>query len=354
MPPRVELVERNLELSKRLIDREEEGDYQKQQDAYKPENGLQPQLAQHQASDQQYKIQIVWRNVILMSALHIGALMGLKECLVGSVQFKTMALAYILYVLGGIGVTAGAHRLWSHRSYKAKWPLRLILAYYQSMALENSIYEWSRDHRVHHKYSETDADPHNALRGFFFAHVGWLLCRKHPDVKSKGKQIDLSDLIADPIVRFQHNYYMPSVLLSCFIIPTLIPYLLWNETFYNSFYVCALLKYVVTLHCTWLVNSAAHMWGRRPYDKTINPSENKIVSFLAMGEGFHNYHHVFPWDYATSELGFDLNLTKLFIDFFASFGWAYERKVVTPEMIKQRKLRTGDTSELGPYGPHNL
>lgn len=62
---------------------------------------------------------------------------------------------------------------------------------------------WARDHRVHHKYSETDADPHNATRGFFFSHIGWLLCRKHPDVISKGRQLDIADLQADPVLRFQ-------------------------------------------------------------------------------------------------------------------------------------------------------
>ncbi len=70
---------------------------------------------------------------------------------------------------------------------------------------QNDIYEWARDHRVHHKYSETDADPHNATRGFFFSHVGWLLVKKHPDVLNKGKTIDLSDLWADPIIRFQRR-----------------------------------------------------------------------------------------------------------------------------------------------------
>lgn len=346
MPPRVELVERNLELSQR---REESLIQPKEQ----PRQQTATTTTNAQTTQQQnYKLQIVWRNVILMSALHFGALLGLRQCFV-SAQWKTIACAYILYVMGGLGITAGAHRLWAHRAYKAKWPLRVILACMQSLAFENSIYEWSRDHRVHHKCSETDGDPHNAKRGFFFSHVGWLLCRKHPDVITKGKQIDLSDLIADPIVRFQHRYYLASILVFCFILPTLIPYILWGETLYNSFYISALLRYVVTLHVTWLVNSAAHMWGRRPYDKTINPSENRTVSFWALGEGFHNYHHVFPWDYATSELGYDLNLTKLFIDFFASFGWAYERKVVSPEMIKQRKLRTGDTGDFGPYGPHN-
>jgi len=65
------------------------------------------------------------------------------------------------------------------------------------------VYEWARDHRLHHKYSETNADPHNANRGFFFSHVGWLLCRKHPEIMEKGRGIDMSDLLTDPIVVFQ-------------------------------------------------------------------------------------------------------------------------------------------------------
>ena len=70
---------------------------------------------------------------------------------------------------------------------------------------QNDIYEWSRDHRMHHKFSETDADPHNARRGFFFAHMGWLLVRKHPDIKLKGPTIDMSDLSRDPVVRIQRK-----------------------------------------------------------------------------------------------------------------------------------------------------
>ena len=70
---------------------------------------------------------------------------------------------------------------------------------------QNDIFEWSRDHRMHHKFSETDADPHNAKRGFFFAHMGWLLVRKHPDIRAKAHTIDLSDLLRDPVVRIQRK-----------------------------------------------------------------------------------------------------------------------------------------------------
>lgn len=140
-----------------------------------------------------------------------------------------------LYLAGAFGITAGAHRLWAHRSYKAKLPLRVLLTIFNTMAFQDCVIHWARDHRVHHKYSETDADPHNATRyeticmlksghflaffpwlqilichfhfgsGFFFAHCGWLLCRKHPEVISKGKGLDITDLENDPILHFQRK-----------------------------------------------------------------------------------------------------------------------------------------------------
>ena len=82
----------------------------------------------------------------------------------------------------------------------------LILSVSAGLPVEqNDIYEWARDHRIHHKFSETDADPHNATRGFFFAHIGWLMVRKHPDVIEKGRKLELSDLKADKVVMFQRR-----------------------------------------------------------------------------------------------------------------------------------------------------
>ncbi|KFM61122.1 Acyl-CoA desaturase 1, partial [Stegodyphus mimosarum] len=131
-----------------------------------------------------YKRKIVWFNVILFVYLHLSFFYGVYLGLT-SAYLKTCLFGYIYGNIGGLGITAGSHRLWSHRSYKARWPLRVLLCMFASIAAQNDIYEWCRDHRVHHKFTETDADPHNIKRGFFFAHMGWLMCRKHPAVASK-------------------------------------------------------------------------------------------------------------------------------------------------------------------------
>ncbi|CAK9795429.1 Acyl-CoA Delta-9 desaturase [Anthophora quadrimaculata] len=299
----------------------------------------------------QYKRRIVWRNVIIFGYLHIGALYGLY-LIFTSAKLLTTLFAFTLYLATGLGITAGAHRLWSHKSYKAKWPLQVLLMIFNTTAFQDSVIDWARDHRLHHKYSETDADPHNAKRGFFFAHVGWLLCKKHPDIKEKGKGIDLSDLSNNPVLAFQKKYYKFLMPLFCFILPTVIPVYGWNESWRNAYFVPTVLRYVFTLNATWLVNSAAHLFGNKPYDRFINPAENKGVAITAFGEGWHNYHHVFPWDYKTAELGnYRFNVTTAFIDFMAKVGLAYDLKIVPSDTVQKRVERTGDGShELWGWG----
>ncbi|KAI1905324.1 hypothetical protein AGOR_G00014920 [Albula goreensis] len=270
---------------------------------------------------------IVWRNVILMTLLHAGAVYSVF--LIPKAHPFTWIWSYLCFLMTALGVTAGAHRLWSHRSYKAKLPLRVFLAAANSMAFQNDIFEWSRDHRVHHKYSETDAIP---------------TMPSHRDVIERGKKLDVSDLLADPVVVFQRKYYKTSVLVMCFMVPMLVPWYFWGESLWNSYFLSSILRYTVSLNVTWLVNSAAHLYGNRPYDKNISPRENRFVTFGAIGEGFHNYHHTFPFDYSTSEFGLRFNPTTCFIDLMCWLGLASNRKRATPEMVQARKLRTGDGS----------
>lgn len=279
----------------------------------------------------------------MFALLHLAALYGLYLSFTAA-KWQTNLFGFALYALSGMGVTAGAHRLWAHRTYKAKLPLRIFLAFLFTIAYEHDIYDWCRDHRVHHKYTETDADPHNAKRGFFFSHIGWLMCRKHPDVIRKGKTSDLSDLMADPVVRIQRKYYYPLAVVCCFVIPTMVSMYMWNESFLNALFIPGVFRLCFTLNQTWMVNSAAHLWGRKPYDVNISPSENWYVVIFAGGEGYHNYHHTFPYDYSTSEYGFKYNMTTAFIDFMALLGLAYDRKTVNRDWIKLRKLRTGEDS----------
>jgi len=203
--------------------------------------------------------------------------------------------------------------------------------------------EWVRDHRVHHKFTDTDADPHNSKRGFFFCHMGWLCCKKHPDVKKYGAKVDMSDLENDPLLLFQRKYYVPAALFLNFCCPVLLACYFgesFNVAWHGNIY-----RYLLGLHLVWCINSVAHIFGHRPFDKNITPTDSYFMGFFGFGEGWHNYHHCFPWDYKTSELPTHIfNFSTAFIDLFAWLGWAYDLKTVPVDMINSRVLRTGDGS----------
>jgi len=141
---------------------------------------------------------------------------------------------------------------------------------------------------------------------------------------------------------FQRKHYRLLVLLLCFIMPTVVPVMFWQEKALVAFYTAAVFRLTVVLHATWMVNSVAHMFGDRPYDMNIKPRQSFLTSWFAMGEGWHNYHHSFPFDYKAAELPYVFNMTTVFIDFFALIGWAYDRKTASHDMISQKMERTGE------------
>jgi len=285
-----------------------------------------------------------WPMIIYIGLVHAIATVGLFT--VQSCSRETLIFAYALWPLSGFGITVGVHRLWSHRSYTAAFPLRVFLMLCNSLANQGTIYHWARDHRVHHKFSETDADPHNATRGFFFAHMGWLFVKKHPDVVKVGRELDFSDLKEDAAVMFQKKLDPWFTLYTCFVLPAQIASHFWGESFWNAFFVAGALRYVVVLHFTWFVNSAAHLYGDHPYDVLSYPSENPFVSLCSVGEGWHNWHHKYPFDYAASEYGISsqFNPSKLFIDMMAFLGLVWDRKRGTSAWAMGRNRRDKDAA----------
>jgi stearoyl-CoA desaturase (delta-9 desaturase) len=226
---------------------------------------------------------------------------------------------------------------------------------WNSIANQGSIYHWARDHRVHHKYAETSADPHNATRGFFFAHVGWLFVKKHPDIVKAGRELNFDDLKDDAFVMFQKKFDPWFTLYMCFVFPAQVAHYGWGESFWNAFFVAGALRYVICLHITWLVNSAAHLYGDHPYDVLSFPGEVPAVSFLTCGEGWHNWHHKYPYDYAASEFGISsqFNPSKFLIDLFAKLGLVTNRKRATNawQLGKARRARDEANGIAQPIRP---
>jgi stearoyl-CoA desaturase (delta-9 desaturase) len=284
------------------------------------------------------KSEIVWPKLIFMALMHAGAIYGFT--LMPGASWKTNVGFLVLWYMSGFGITAGVHRLWAHKSYEAHISVRIFLMLFNSMAYQGSIMEWARDHRTHHKCSETDGDPHDARQGFFFAHMGWVWTRKHPEVIRQGRKLDLTDLEADGVVQFQKRHYAKLAVLMCFVVPAMLGWM-WGDTL-KAFWIMGFARYVWVLHMTWFVNSAAHLWGHRPYSPRINPAENYFVALGAIGEGWHNYHHAFPYDYSASEWSLTqisswrFNPTTVFIDICAALGLVWNRRKVPQEIVAKR------------------
>lgn len=289
---------------------------------------------------------VLWDMVFSLVVFHIFAFYGLYLALTLQPKWQSCVFIWFYAYAGGLGITMGTHRLWTHRAFAATVPVRFALMLMNCIAFQESIYLWCQNHRVHHKWSDTDRDFTNSRRGFFFAHMGWKMYQTHPEVIKARKMVDCSDLLADRIVKFQHDYYYYIALPVCFLLPTFLPMYFWDESWITAFTFCGCTRLAITFHSTWCINSVAHLYGYKPYDKSLHAFEHKILGTVALGEGWHNYHHAFPRDYRASEIdGWGQNFTTKIIELLNKFNLTYDLKTVTEEHIVGRTTRTG-SSEL--------
>lgn len=263
--------------------------------------------------------------IIYFSILHIASFYAI--CYTNG-NWKTWFYALLLWPITGFGVTAGVHRFYTHRSYKCHPLWRYMLFILFSCTNQGGILYWVKDHHVHHKFCDTDADPYNAKRGFFFSHIGWLFTRRKRDFHEKATTIDLSYLNEYPEVALQNLLHPWWDYAWCFIIAPYISCYFWNESFLNAFLICGCLRFVIVLHATWCINSVNHYFGEQLYDQNSTARESIIGNIVSFGCGHHSYHHKFPSDYSNSEFGWltQYNPTTFWIDVGSSLGLVWDRK----------------------------
>jgi stearoyl-CoA desaturase (delta-9 desaturase) len=189
-------------------------------------------------------------NVISTLALTLVPALAFYGAMNVEVQWKTVLWAFAYYFYTGLGITAGYHRLWAHRSYTATLPLQYVLALGGSGAVEGSIKWWSRGHRAHHRYTDTDLDPYSAHKGLLWSHVGWMIVkpRRKPGVA------DVSDLSKNEVVIWQHKWYLPLIIGMGFIFPTLVAGLGWGD-WKGGFFFAGAARLMFVHHSTFCVNS---------------------------------------------------------------------------------------------------
>ena len=234
----------------------------------------------------------------------------------------------------GMSITAGYHRLWSHQTYQAHVAVRWVLAIFGAMALQNSILVWGSQHRRHHLFvDDVDKDPYSARRGFWFSHMGWIL-RDYPSGRNDFS--NARDLERDPVVAFQHRYYLPLTLATNFGFPIALGWAVGDV--WGVFLLGGLLRLVINHHFTWFINSLAHMWGTQPYTDENTARDNPLMAFLTYGEGYHNFHHIFQADYRNGVKWWQYDPTKWLIAALAAVGLASNLKRVPDFWIRRSQL----------------
>lgn len=259
------------------------------------------------------------------------------------------------YISTGMSITVGYHRLFSHKAFQAKWPVKLYVLLFGAAAFENSALWWSSEHRKHHKHVDTDDDPYDITKGFFWAHMGWLMFKLKPD----SPMDNVEDLKKDWLVSFQHKFVHPLSFLVSFGLPTLIGYLYAIYTnnlspvagALGGLLIPGVARVVMVQHATFCINSLCHMIGKRPYSTSHSARDSWIAAIFTMGEGYHNYHHEFQWDYRNGVKPWQLDPSKWIIWALSKIGMTSGLKRVPNERIllaeaKETKKQLNDQISL--------
>ena len=240
-----------------------------------------------------------------------------------------VAIALVMYLVSGLGVTLGFHRYLTHGSFKAKRWLRVTLAVAGSLAIEGSPTQWVADHRRHHQFSDLEGDPHSPWRygatlrgltkGMLYAHVGWLFHRE-----LSNRQRFAPDLVADKYIRRVDALFPLLVTLSA-VTPAIAGGLLsWSwQGALTAFFWGGLVRIALLHHVTWSINSVCHVVGERPFEVREGDKATNFwpLAILSMGESWHNLHHADPTCARHGALRGQVDSSARLIWVFEKFGW---------------------------------
>ena len=258
---------------------------------------------------------INWTNSIAFGLFHVGAAAALFFF-----SWKALAVAiFLFWMCTGLGISMGYHRLHTHRSYEVPRALEYFFAVCGTLTLEGGPIFWVATHRLHHQKSDQPGDPHSPNDGGWWAHMGWLLIgeTKHSNAELFSRYAP--DLMRDRFYVWLNDYHwVPMVVLGVLLFTMGgAPFLLWG----------IFLRVVVGLHCTWLVNSATHMWGSRRFATRDDSRNNWLIALITSGEGWHNNHHAHPTSARHGLAWYEFDLSWIQIRILKSLGIAKSVRV---------------------------
>ncbi len=278
-----------------------------------------------------------WKTSIFLMATTLIALTAVPVYLwYNGLNTFQVCLFLFYFAATGFSITLGYHRLFSHLAFKAKWPVKLFTLVFGAAAFQNSAIDWTSDHRKHHKHVDHDDDPYDISRGFFHAHIGWLLFKLRP----KPPLDNVADLQSDPLVAWQHRWNDPLGFLVGFILPAVLGWIYGGPMqALGAFLLAGVARLVFVQQMTFFINSLCHTIGRRPYSSNCSARDSGVMALFTFGEGYHNYHHEFQHDYRNGVKAWQFDPTKWLIWTLSRFGLASNLRRVPDTRILMAEAR---------------
>jgi stearoyl-CoA desaturase (Delta-9 desaturase) len=273
-----------------------------------------------------------WPTLLFFVIYHVVLIIGLPFYFIyAQVNLSTVIWATVLFILTELAVTVGYHRYFAHKTFALnKWAERIVL-FFATMAAQSTVFKWVHDHRIHHWHTDTDKDPYTVKKGFWHAHILWLFKKQEPLDENI-----IKDLIEDKVLKFQHkhfNFLMSGTNILAFIVVGF-----FTKDYLGAFMLAWLLRMFLSHHFTFFINSLAHTWGRKPYNKKISAVDSELMAFLTFGEGYHNYHHAFPNDYRNGGKWYQYDPGKWVIWILYKLDLAYNLIMVNKYIVKKKKV----------------
>ena len=259
-----------------------------------------------------------WSMVFFLTMFPLLGLIGtpIYIYMYGVVLFEPLLLV-TFWFLSGMGITMGYHRLFAHKSYQTNVFLEWVLMIFGSIALENTILKWASDHRKHHSLSDTEHDPYSISKGFWYAHIGWILKNTNEE---HNKITGVKDLEKKSAIIFQNKYYYHIAIIGGLFIPLLVGMFFGRP--FGALFWGVFLRITLVHHATFFINSLCHYKGKQTYDTASSARDSWIVSLFTFGEGYHNYHHKFPSDFRNGVSLYAFDPSKWLISFLSFFKMA--------------------------------
>ncbi|XP_076288869.1 acyl-CoA Delta-9 desaturase-like [Lasioglossum baleicum] len=274
---------------------------------------------------------IKWGAVLWYIHLHVLGVYALW-LMFTSAKWMTVFFTLLITMLGCLGVTVGAHRLWAHKSFEASGSLKLFLMLAHTLAGVGPIYDWVLYHRIHHKFYGTDKDPYNHNKGFIYSHYMGNFQSPKVDYEQAKTEVDMRDLDKDIYVWMQKHFYWLIFGVFGLLLPLNAPLEYWDETMGLTVLITGILRFAITVNVSWLVNSAVIIWG-------INESQLKappnMSTFFIRRNNWPTYHYQLPWDWKCGEFGtYDTGCSTFFVKMWYELGFINNLQAVDPEDVR--------------------